>query len=149
MTSSAEEPPEVQVKLLRSGARAPFRASASATGWDLYAWLGEPVRLGPRPTVVPTGIALAVPEGLDAQIRPRSGLARNGVIATFGTLDADYRGEVMVTLYTTSADIDHVVRHGDRVAQIVFARVAHPGFTIVEDLDATERGGGGHGSTGT
>lgn len=149
MTSSGEAGAlVVRVKKLRPGARLPFRASEGATGWDLYACLESEVALSQRPTAIPTGLAMAVPPGWDAQVRPRSGLARQGVIATFGTLDADYRGELMVTLYTTAADIEHTVRDGDRIAQLVFAKAGVPELAVVEELDETARGAGGHGSTG-
>lgn len=146
MTSSAEL--KVAVRLLRYGARLPYRASEMATGWDLFACIDEDIRLSQQPALIGTGIALAVPPGWDAQIRPRSGLARHGVMATFGTLDADYRGELMVTLYASAPTVEHTVRNGDRIAQLVFARVAQPSFEVVDELDETARGAGGHGSTG-
>lgn len=140
---------EIEVKLLRDGARLPERASEHASGYDLHACLPDgPVRVGNRPVRIPTGLAFAVPPGLDAQFRPRSGLATHGVIGTFGTLDADYRGEAFVTLYTTAADISYVVEHGDRIAQLVITRLADVEFALREELPETERGAGGHGSTG-
>ena len=139
----------VRVKLLRPGARAPYRATSTASGYDLYASLPDgPVRLGQRPAVIPAGIALDVPEGLDAQIRPRSGLTTKGVLCTFGTLDADYRGELMIVLYTTSPDVEYTVRDGDRIAQLVITRLASVEFVLAAELSATSRGAGGHGSTG-
>lgn len=150
MTSSAEAVDvAVQVQRVREGARLPHRASEFATGWDLYACLDEPLALGQVPVMVPTGIAIAVPPGWDAQVRPRSGLARKGILATFGTVDADYRGELMVTLYTLAPEIEHSIGDGDRIAQLVISRVATPAFELVEALDDTARGAGGHGSTGT
>ena len=104
--------------------------------------------MGTRPVRIPTGLAFAVPSGLDAQIRPRSGLASKGVLSTLGTLDSDYRGEVFVTLYTTAPDISYIVEHGDRVAQLVITRLADVEFALCEELPETERGAGGHGSTG-
>ena len=140
---------EIGVRLLRAGARLPERASEHASGYDLRACLPDgPVPVGTTPVRIPTGLALAVPPGLDAQIRPRSGLAGEGVLATLGTLDADYRGEVFVTLYATSPAITHAVAHGDRVAQLVVGRLAEVGFALREALPATARGAGGHGSTG-
>ncbi len=140
---------EIGVKLLRAGARLPQRASEHASGHDLYACLPDgPVTVGTVPVRIPTGLALAVPRGLDAQIRPRSGLASAGVLATFGTLDADYRGEVFVTLYTTSSAITHTVRDGDRIAQLVVTRLASVAFALRDELSGTARGSGGHGSTG-
>ncbi|MFN0095100.1 MAG: dUTP diphosphatase [Dehalococcoidia bacterium] len=139
----------IKVRVLRAGARVPARATESASGFDIAACFeGEPLRLSQSPTLVPTGIALEVPRGLDAQIRPRSGLARHGVLATYGTLDADYRGEVFIALYTTSPAVDYLVHDGDRIAQLVVARLADVGFEAVEALSATARGDGGHGSTG-
>ena len=151
MTSSAEfdQPLAVSVQLLRDGAKAPFRATEFATGWDLYACLGaDEVVVGQVPVVIPTGLAMAVPPGWDAQIRPRSGLARKGVLSTYGTLDADYRGELMVTMYTVSPDIQHTVRDGERIAQLVVSRHAELEFHQVDELPPTARGAGGHGSTG-
>jgi dUTP pyrophosphatase len=106
------------------------------------------VALGPLPTLVPTGLAFEVPEGVDAQLRPRSGLARKGVLATFGTLDSDYRGEVMVALYTTSPEVVHTVEDGDRIAQVVFTRLEPVLLEPAAELSDTQRGLGGHGSTG-
>ncbi|MCK9518656.1 MAG: dUTP diphosphatase [Dehalococcoidia bacterium] len=138
----------VFVKLLRPGARLPFRATPGSSGVDLHACLDANVEVTQHPVVIPTGLAMAIPPGFDAQIRPRSGLTRKGVVAAFGTLDADYRGEIMVTLYTTSPGIRYVVHHGDRIGQLVIARLAPVAFEAVESLDETERGAGGHGSTG-
>jgi len=127
----------------------PFRASELASGYDIYACLEHgPVDIGQRPVLVPTGLAIEVPPGLDAQFRPRSGLSRQGVMATFGTLDADYRGEVMITLYTVAPEITHSVQHGDRIAQLVITRLADVEFERALVLSETVRGSGGHGSTG-
>jgi dUTP pyrophosphatase len=100
------------------------------------------------PTLIPTGLAVEVPPGLDAQLRPRSGLARQGVLSTFGTLDADYRGELMIAMYTTSPGVAYTVRHGDRIAQMVVSRLADVTFEVTAELGETGRGTGGHGSTG-
>ncbi|MCC6958494.1 MAG: dUTP diphosphatase [Dehalococcoidia bacterium] len=142
-------PQTIRVQLLREGARVPVRATELASGFDIYACLEDgPVTVGQRPVVIPTGIAMEVPWGLDAQFRPRSGLARQGVLATFGTLDADYRGEVMITLYTVAPDITHTVNHGDRIAQLVVGQLSDAGFEEAVTLSETARGAGGHGSTG-
>jgi len=139
----------VHVRLLRPGAKMPFRASAAASGYDLYACIeGPPIVVGQHPVLIPTGVAMAVPEGLDAQVRPRSGLARQGILCTYGTLDADYRGELMVTLYALAPEIEHAIHDGDRIAQLVIARLADVAFEEAEVLDVTARGEGGHGSTG-
>jgi dUTP pyrophosphatase len=139
----------IRVKLLRPGARMPYQATNAASGYDLYASLpGGPVELSQLPTVIPAGVALEVPEGLDAQIRPRSGLTTKGVLCTFGTLDADYRGELMIVMYTTSPEVEYTVNDGDRIAQLVVTRLAPVEFVLAEILSDTSRGAGGHGSTG-
>jgi dUTP pyrophosphatase len=136
--------------LLRPGARLPERASALATGFDLYACLEPPgyLDVGPDPVRVPTGLALEVPFGYDVQIRPRSGLAARGVINAFGTLDADYRGELFVTLYTVGARPAYRVEHGDRIGQLVVSVHVPVDWQQSDQLSQTERGPGGHGSTG-
>ena len=143
------DPARLGVRLLRPGARLPERHSELASGYDLHAELGgDTLEVGLRPVRVPTGIAIAAPPGLDVQIRPRSGLAARGVLATFGTLDADYRGEVFVTLYCLADPGRYVVADGERIAQLVVARLAPVEFEVVDTLDDTARGAGGHGSTG-
>lgn len=142
-------PEQIRVQLLREGAKLPFRATPWASGYDIHACLEDgPVTVGQRPVVIPTGLAFEVPPGLDAQFRPRSGLARQGILATFGTLDADYRGEIMITLYSVSPDISHSVEHGDRIAQLVVTRLVDVEFEQALVLSETIRGAGGHGSTG-
>ncbi len=139
----------VRVKLVREGARLPVRATEYASGFDIHACLhGMSVTLSQLPALVPTGLALEVPPGFDAQLRPRSGLARQGILATFGTLDADYRGELMIALYCTAPGIQYTVHDGDRIAQLVITRLADVSFEIVDELSGTARGEGGHGSTG-
>jgi len=138
----------VRARLLRDGAYLPFRATPSASGFDLFACITHPLVLSQVPTVVGTGVALEVPDGFDAQIRPRSGLARKGVLSTFGTLDSDYRGELLITLYTTAPSIEYTVQPGDRIAQLVITRLIDASFELVDDLTDTVRGSGGLGSTG-
>ena len=104
--------------------------------------------LGTQPKLVGTGVAIEVPDGYDVQIRPRSGLSARGVGVTFGTVDSDYRGEVMVTMYLFSPDAGFDVKHGDRIAQMVIGRVADLPAVEVDELTPTDRGSGGHGSTG-
>jgi dUTP pyrophosphatase len=106
------------------------------------------VVLEEKPKLVGTGIALEVPAGYDVQIRPRSGLAAKGVMAAFGTIDSDYRGEVMVTMYTLGAGSSFEIKHGDRVAQLVVGRLADLLMEEAEELSPTQRGPRGHGSTG-
>ena len=140
----------IAVQLLRPGARLPERQSALASGFDLHAELGGgSMEVGTRPVRVPTGVAIAAPPGLDVQVRPRSGLALRGVLATFGTIDADYRGEVFVTLYCLPDPGRYVIEDGERIAQLVVTRLADVELEVVEALDETSRGAGGHGSTGT
>lgn len=148
---SAGDPcPAIRVVRLRPDARLPSRATSGSTGYDLYACLPEPgfLDVGPDPVLVPTGLAIETPPGYDAQIRPRSGLSARGVMATFGTLDSDYRGEVFVTLYCVGSAAPYRVRHGDRIAQLVIAKLADLPLIEVEALSETDRGPGGHGSTG-
>ena len=131
----------------------PSYHSAHASGLDLAAALDqtEPLDLAPGGrALVPTGFGLELPPGCEAQIRPRSGLAlKHGVtvLNSPGTVDADYRGEVMVLLVNLGAEPFRVAR-GDRIAQLVVARVAHVEVEAAEDLAVTRRGQGGFGSTG-
>ena len=122
--------------------------TAGATGYDIYACLDAPLEVGEMPVRVPTGIAMAAPVGTDVQLRPRSGLSARGILAIFGTLDADYRGEVMATLYRLPGADPLTINDGDRIGQLVVARVAPIAWREVDTLDETERGTGGHGSTG-
>ena len=140
---------KVEICLLNDNSAIPRAFSESASGYDLYAYLpGSAVQIGQEPSRIPTGIALAVPPGIDVQIRPRSGLSSKGVLTTFGTVDADYRGEIYVTMYAASPKIKHLVQHGDRIAQLVFSQLIPVHFEAMESLSGTIRGSGGHGSTG-
>lgn len=131
----------------------PRQQTPGAAGLDLAAALapGEVVEIGPGAyAMIPTGIKIALPPGYEAQIRPRSGLAaKHGVtvLNSPGTVDADYRGEIKVLLINHGA-APFPVRRGERIAQMVVAPVSRVVFGQVEALDATERGEGGHGSTG-
>ena len=138
----------LRVQRLRPGARLPERATPGATGYDLYACPDGELVIGQEPTLVPTGIAVEAPPGYDVQVRPRSGLSSKGVQVTFGTIDSDYRGEVLVTMYVLPFREPHVVRPGDRIAQLVIGRTAEVSIVDAEALSASERGSGGHGSTG-
>jgi len=106
------------------------------------------VVLEEKPKLIGTGIALEVPKGYDAQIRPRSGLSAKGVMAAFGTIDSDYRGEVMVTMYTLRRTTSFEGKHRDRIAQLVVSKLAELPIEEAEGLSSTERGPRGHGSTG-
>lgn len=140
------------MRVLPHGAEVPLprRMSGGAAGFDLCA--AETLTLNPgRFQRVKTGLALAVPPGLEAQVRPRSGLAaRHGVtvLNAPGTIDADFRGELEVLLINHGVE-PLAISVGMRIAQLVFARVETPEFTVVDHLEPTARGDGGYGSTGT
>jgi len=141
----------LKIKKLRSSAKLPKRATPGSTGLDVFAYIdGEGVvKLeGTKPKLIPSGIAIEVPPGYDVQIRPRSGLSAKGVGVTFGTIDSDYRGEILVTMYLFDPDATFEIRHGDRIAQMVISRIADLPPVEVAELTPTERGSGGHGSTG-
>jgi dUTP pyrophosphatase len=144
-------PVRIEWKRLSPLARIPAYQTSLAAGMDVHAAITEPMLLEPnRVVLVPTGFALAIPEGFEAQVRPRSGLStKHGVTVPNapGTIDADYRGEVMVALINLGR-ADFTVEPGMRVAQLVFAPVARADITEVSDLSPTERGAGGFGSTG-
>ena len=129
----------------------PEYATTQSAGMDLRANIDESIVLHPMERrLVPTGLFMALPVGYEAQIRPRSGLAlKHGitVLNTPGTIDADYRGEIMVLLINFSQN-DFVVNDGERIAQMVIAKHENAEFIEVETLDDTERGTGGYGHTG-
>lgn len=141
----------VRIKLLRSSARQPAYATDGAAGMDIHADLNGPLILpgGGGRMVVPTGIAIALPPTLEAQVRSRSGLAaKNGifVLNAPGTIDSDYRGEIKVILCNMGDPF--VINPGDRIAQLVIAPVIQAQWVQVDDLEETARGEGGFGSTG-
>jgi dUTP pyrophosphatase len=142
----------VEFSRLDARAAAPERMTPGSAGFDLRACLAEPVELPPGGRVlVPTGLVVAIPEGFEGQVRPRSGLAlRHGVTLANspGTIDSDYRGPLGVLLINLGRDAFRV-EHGDRIAQLVISSVTAAEFTEVTTLDATSRGGGGFGHTGS
>lgn len=142
--------PRVQV-LAADGAPIPEYRSPMAAGADLRARLEDPLVLAPlERKAVPTGLSIALPEGYEAQVRPRSGLAlKEGLtcLNSPGTIDADYRGEILVILVNLGSG-PVTIRNGDRIAQLVIAPVARASFAVVAALGETERGAGGFGSTG-
>lgn len=142
----------LRVKKLDPKALPPLQKTPGSAGFDVHARLDEPVVLPPRARVlIKTGIAVAVPEGYEVQVRPRSGLALHEgvtVLNSPGTIDADYRGEVGVILINHSLKFDAVINDGDRIAQLVVQRVPRVELELVEELEDTERGAGGFGSTG-
>lgn len=142
----------IQIKVINKGhQQLPAYATSQSAGMDLRANLEAPILLKPMERkLVSTGLFMALPEGFEAQVRPRSGLAlKHGitVLNTPGTIDADYRGEVMVLLVNFSQE-EFVIRDGERIAQMVIARHEQGHFVEVEVLDETERGTGGYGHTG-
>lgn len=147
---------ETKVKLMplehAVGLQLPTYATAQSAGMDLTAALEDAIEIGPGDrALVPTGLAIALPEGFEAQIRPRSGLAiKHGVtvLNTPGTIDADYRGEISVILINHGKEA-FTIERGMRIAQMVVERFEHVAWEVVKDLDETERGAGGFGSTGT
>jgi len=127
----------------------PIRQSPQSAGMDLYAKINTTIKKGER-VLIPTGIRIALPFGYEAQVRPRSGLAlKHGVtvLNTPGTIDADFRGEVGVILINLGQE-DFAVKRGDRIAQMVIAKVEMVSFEEVNELPNTLRGEGGYGSTG-
>ena len=142
----------MKVQIINRGHHAlPAYATALSAGMDLRANLDGPIVLKPlQRCLVPTGLFLALPEGYEAQVRPRSGLAlKKGVtvLNSPGTVDADYRGEVGVILINLSAE-EFVIEDGERIAQMVIARHEQVTWEEVEILSETERGAGGFGHTG-
>lgn len=142
----------VKIKVVNTGHQPlPAYATTQSAGLDLRANIEAPITLHPlERRLVPTGLHIALPDGYEAQVRPRSGLAlKHGitVLNTPGTVDADYRGEIMVLLVNFSNE-DFVVKDGERIAQMVIAQYAKATFESVEVLDETERGEGGYGHTG-
>ena len=135
----------------KSAYETPFYATEKSAGMDLKANIDEPITLGPlERALVPTGLFIALPDGTEAQVRPRSGLAAKHGISVLnapGTIDADYRGEVKVILVNLSNN-PFVINPGERIAQMVVARYEKVEWDEVEVLDETERGEGGFGSTG-
>jgi len=129
----------------------PSYESKGAAGIDLSADIENEITLNPlQRELIPTGIAISLPEDLEAQIRPRSGLAiKHGItlLNTPGTIDSDYRGEIKVILINLSND-NYTFKPNDRIAQIVFSQFISAQFNIVENLDDTDRGNSGFGSTG-
>lgn len=142
----------IQIKVINKGHQPlPTYATAQSAGMDLRANIEAPQILKPMERkLIATGLYIALPEGYEAQIRPRSGLAlKHGitVLNTPGTIDADYRGEIMVLLVNFS-DKEFVINDGERIAQMVIAQHEQGQFVEVTQLDETERGTGGYGHTG-
>ncbi len=141
---------EIRIRL-KDGAKAPSYQTKGSAGADVSAFLENDLIISPGEwAAVPTGIFMAIPEGYEVQVRPRSGLAFKSGITVLnapGTIDSDYRGEVKVILINHSK-VPFTIHSGDRIAQLVVSRVESSTFTKVAYLDETERQGGGFGSTG-
>ena len=142
---------QIKIKKVRSGATLPVYSSALAAGADLYACTEGEVRILPGETaMIPTGIAVAIPAGYAGFVYARSGLSVKMGLAPankVGVIDADYRGEILVSLFNQSGQV-RTVQNGDRIAQLVIQKVETPAFREVDELPSTERGAGGFGSTG-
>jgi dUTP pyrophosphatase len=151
MADAVPVPVPVRVRRLEhgQGLDLPAYATSGAAGMDVVSAEDVTIAPGGRHAVA-TGLALAIPPGYEVQVRPRSGLAlKHGITVpnTPGTIDSDYRGELKVILINHGADA-FAIRRGDRVAQLVLAPVVQAGWLEVDELDETERGSGGFGSTG-
>ncbi len=144
---------KIKVKRLdyRRVSELPSYASTGSSGCDLRASVEAPITLNPGEVkLIPTGLAISVPPGYEAQIRPRSGIALKhgvGMVNAPGTIDADYRGEIGIILINWGKD-PFVIQEGDRIAQMVIARVCRAELREVDELDETERGEGGFGHSG-
>jgi dUTP pyrophosphatase len=142
----------MEVKIVnRSGNSLPGYSTSFSAGMDLRADLEKPLLLKPMERIlVPTGLFMELPEGYEAQIRPRSGLALKkgiSIVNTPGTIDADYRGEIGIILINLSKE-DFLVNHGERICQMVINKVEMITWSEVESLETSERGAGGFGHTG-
>lgn len=143
-------PVNVHIKLLDPELPAPAYAKPGDAGADLRSRIDFDLEPGER-ALVPTGVAIALPEGYVGLVHPRSGLAtKNGItiVNAPGTVDSGYRGELMVTLLNTDKTKSFHVQRGDRIAQLIIQKYEHATFTVVDELDQTERGSSGFGSSG-
>jgi len=143
----------IEIKIInKSDNSLPNYATSGSSGMDIKADLTDVVTIKPMErTLIPTGLFLEIPDGYEAQIRPRSGLAiKNGItcLNTPGTIDADYRGEIKVILINLSLE-EQVIRHGDRIAQMVFQKVEKAVWLKTQEINVTERNEGGFGHTGS
>ena len=142
----------MNIKIINKGHHPlPAYATSQSAGMDLRANIDKSITIHPMERIlIPTGLFMALPPGFEAQIRPRSGLAlKHGitVLNSPGTIDADYRGEIMVLLINLSVD-DFIINDGERIAQMIIAKHETVEFAVVDKLDETERGSGGYGHTG-
>ena len=142
---------KVLVKKLNPKVQLPSYKTKGSSGMDLMAFIKDPIKIAPNTSaLIPTGISVAIPNDVEIQIRPRSGLAAKSsisVLNTPGTIDSDYRGELKIILFNHSKE-EFVVKNNDRIAQIVLMPVLKIDFEEVDNLPDTLRGSGGFGSTG-
>ena len=142
---------KVLVKKLNPKVQLPSYRTAGSSGMDLMAFIKDPIKVAPNTSaLISTGISVAIPNDVEIQIRPRSGLAAKSsisVLNTPGTIDSDYRGELRIILFNHS-NKEFVIRNNDRIAQMVLMPVLKIDFEEVDDLPETLRGSGGFGSTG-
>ena len=141
---------QIELKPLNERARIPRRMTTHAAGYDLYTSIEKEIVLQPgEAKLIPTGISIGIPEGYEAQIRPRSGLALKhsiGILNAPGTIDADYRGEIGVILFNFGKE-PYTIQPDSRIAQMIISRCETADFLIVDDLSETERGADGFGHT--
>ena len=141
----------MEVKIVSRGGEVPTYATAGSSGADLRAYISEPITLAPgERRLVPTGIFVEIPPGIEAQIRARSGLAIKhgiGLVNGVGTVDSDYRGEWNIPLINWGEE-PYTIQNGDRIAQVIFSRYEKADFTLVSEISQTQRGAGGFGHTG-
>tara|TARA_B100000427_G_scaffold328190_1_gene340693 strand:+ start:2094 stop:2531 length:438 start_codon:yes stop_codon:yes gene_type:complete len=142
---------KILIKKLNSRVLLPKYKTNGSSGMDLMAFLDKPISIIPQKSeLIPTGLSIAIPENMEVQIRPRSGLAAKNnisVLNTPGTIDSDYRGELKVILYNHGSK-EFIVNNEDRIAQMVLVPIIKATFEEVESLPETIRGEGGFGSTG-
>ena len=142
---------KVLIKKLNQKVKIPSYKTTGSSGVDLEAFLENPIEIGPnKSALIPTGLAIAIPEDTEVQIRPRSGLAAKssiGVLNSPGTIDSDYRGEILVMLINHSKKDFEVVR-GMRIAQMIISKIEQFNLISVDELNTTDRGKDGFGSTG-
>lgn len=145
------EETKMNIRIVSKSGRVPAYATRGSAGADLCACLAEPVTLQPgERRLIPTGLFVEIPQGVEAQIRARSGLAVKygiGLVNGVGTVDSDYRGEWNVPLINWGQEA-YTIQDGDRIAQVIFSRWEKAEFCLTEAIDETERGAGGFGHTG-
>ena len=135
-----------QVKLNYEDAQEPTRGSDEAAGYDLYSYENQTITPN-KIKLIDTGISIRVPEGTYGRIAPRSSVSKKGILINAGVIDRDYRGPVKVMVHNLSNN-DYVINKNDRIAQLILEQIKTPPVELVEELDDTERGEGGFGSTG-